>query len=145
MIANSHQTSTLEVSRGLRAIRFGRMVGWLIVGLVVVSLLAVSIWSQNSMRYPGAERQGAAPFPLQLQPTGSLSQQSAYQTPDDLAQVLSWYAQHLGLGHDIPQGDNCVMMSRVDAYLFLEQSLAVTLCAQPTRTLIFVNRNIAIY
>jgi hypothetical protein len=145
MIANSHQTSTLEVSRGLRAIRFGRMVGWLIVGLVVVSLLAGLFWNQNSMRYPGAERQAATPFQIRFQPTAGLSQQSAYQTPDDLAQVLSWYAQHLGLGHDIPQGDNCVMMSRVDAYLFLEQSLAVTLCAEPTSTLIFINRNIAMH
>ncbi len=145
MIANSHPTATLELSRGLRSIRFGRIVGLVIVALVIVSLLAGSVWSQNSVRYPGAERQPATPFQIRFQPTTSLSQQSAYQTPDDLAQVLSWYAKHLGLDHDIPQGDNCVMMTRVDAHLFLEQSLAVTLCSQPTRTLIFINRNIAMY
>jgi hypothetical protein len=120
------------------------MAGWLIAGLVVVSLLAVSIWSQNSIRYPGAERQAAAPFPLQLQSTGSLSQQSAYQTTDDLPQVLGWYAQHFGMSHEMPQGDNCVTMTRTDAHMFLEQTFVVTLCTQPKRTFIFTKRGLAL-
>jgi hypothetical protein len=73
MIANSHQTARSEVSRNLRSFRFESMAGWLIAGLVVVNLLAVSIWSQNSIRYPGAERQAAAPFPLRCSPQGALA------------------------------------------------------------------------
>lgn len=144
MVANAHQTGPLEVSRGLRSVRLGKMAGWLIIALVVASLLAGLFWSQNSARYPGAQRQAAAPFPLQLLPTGRLSQQSAYQTTGDLPQVLGWYAQHFGMSHEIPQGDNCVTMTQTDAHIFLEQTFVVTLCAQSTRTLIFINRSIAI-
>ena len=134
MIADSHQTGTLEVSRRARPVRFGRTAGWLIAGLAVASLLVGLIWNQNLVRYPGAERQAA----------GSLSQQRTYQTPDDLPQVLRWYAQHFGLGHEMPQGDDCVTMTQVDTHLFLQQSIAITLCAQPKRTLIFVNRSLAV-
>jgi hypothetical protein len=144
MIADSHQTGTLEVSRRARPVRFGLTAGWLILGLAVASLLVGLIWSYNLVRYPGAERQAASQFQLRFQPLGNLSQQSAYQTPDDLPQVLSWYTQHFGLGHDMPQGDNCVRMTQVDAHLFLQQSLAVTLCAYPTRTLIFIDRSLAV-
>lgn len=144
MLADSHQTGTLEASRRVRSVRFGLRTGWLIAGLAAASLLVGLMWNQNSVRYPGAERQAAASFQLGLQPTGKLSQQSSYQTPDDLPQVLGWYAQHFGLGHDIPQGDDCVMVTRVDAHGFLQQSLAVTLCAHPTRTLIFINRSLAV-
>ena len=142
MIADSHQTGTLEVSRRARPVRFGLTAGWLIAGLAVASLLVGLIWSHNLVQYPGAERQAAAQFQLRFQPTVSLSQQSAYQTPDDLPQVLGWYAQHFGLGHDVPQGDHCVTMTQVNAHLILQQPLAVTLCAHPTRTLIFINRSL---
>jgi hypothetical protein len=144
MLANSHQTGTLEVARRARSVRFGRTAGWLIVGLAVASLLVGLIWNQNLVRYPGAERQATAQFQLRFQPTGNLSQQSAYQTPDDLPQVLGWYTQHFGLSHEMPQGNNCVTMTQVDPHLFLQQSLAVTLCAHPTRTLIFINRSLAV-
>src|SRR5688572_31358875 len=144
MLTDSHQTGTLELSRGPRSVRFGRAAGWLIIGVAVASLVVGLIRNQNLVRYPGAERQAAAQFQLQFQPTGNLSQQSAYQTPDDLPQVLGWYAQHFDLGHEIPQGDNCVRMTQVDAYLYLQQSLAVTLCAYPTRTLIFINRSLMV-
>ena len=134
MLADSHQTNTLEVSRRARSIRFGLTAGWLIVGLAVASLLVGLLWSYSSVRYPGAERQAL----------GSLSQQSTYQTTDDLPKVLRWYVQHFGLSHEVPQGDDCVTMTQVQTHLFLQQSLAVTLCAQPRRTLIFVNRILAL-
>ena len=134
MLADSHRTGTLEVSRRTRSVRFGLRAVWLIAGLAVVSLFVGLIWSSNSVRYPGAESQMA----------GILSQQSAYQTPDDLPQVLGWYTQHFGLSHEMPQGNNCVTMTQVDPHLFLQQSLAVTLCAHPTRTLIFINRSLAV-
>jgi hypothetical protein len=35
-------------------------------------------------------------------------------------------------------------MTRINEHLILQPSLAVTLCAEPTRTLIFVNRSIAL-
>jgi hypothetical protein len=144
MLTESHQTGTLEVPRRARSVRFGVRTGWLIVGLAVAGLLVGLIWNQNSVRYPGAERQAAAPFQLGFEPTGNLSEQSAYQTPDDLPQVLGWYAQHFGTGHEIPQGDHCVTMNQVDAHLFLQQTMAVTLCAEPTRTLIFINRSLTV-
>jgi len=144
MFTDTHQTGTLEVSRQARSVRFRVTAGWLIAGLAVASLLVGLIWNHNLVRYPGAERQAAAQFQLRFQPTGNLSQLSAYQTPDDLPQVLSWYAQHFGLGHDMPQGDNCVKVTQVKAHLFLQQSLDVTLCAHPTHTLIFINRSLAV-
>ena len=134
MLADSHQTVKLEVSRWARSLQFRMTAGWLIIGLAVASLIVALIWSGNLGRYPGAVRQAA----------GSLSQQSTYQTPDDLPKVLRWYAQHFGLGHEMPQGDDCVTMTQVDTHVFLQQSLAVTLCAQPRRTLIFVNRSLAL-
>jgi hypothetical protein len=133
MFADSQQTGTLEVSRWPRSVRFGPGVIWLIVGLTVISVLTGLVWTQT-VRYPGAEHQAA----------GSLSQQSTYQTPDDLPQVLRWYAQHFGLGHEMPQGDDCVTMTKVDEHLFLQQSILVTLCAQPRRTLIFINRSLTV-
>jgi hypothetical protein len=143
MFTQSQQTSTLKVARWPRSLRLGLMAVWLIMALVIAGLLIGLNWSLNSPLYPGAERQAAAQFQLRLQPTGILTQQSAYQTPDDLPQVLDWYAQHFGLDHDMPQGDTCVTMTRADPYLFLQQSLAVTLCAHPTRTLIFMDRSLA--
>jgi hypothetical protein len=142
MLTNSHQTGTLEVSRGARSIRFGLRMGWLITGLAVAGLLGGLIWSYNLVRYPGAEGQAAAQFELRFQPPGNLSQQSAYQTSDDLPQVLGWYARHLGLSHEMPQGDHCVTMTQADTRLYLQQPLVVTLCAHPTRTLIFINRSL---
>ena len=144
MFANSHQTRTLEVPRRARFVRLGWMVSWLIAGLVIVSLLVGFTWSRNLVPYPSAERQAAAQLQLRFQPQININQQTAYQTPDDLPQVQGWYAQHLDLSHDMPQGDTCVTMTRVDPYLFFQQSLIVTLCAQPTRTLIYVNRSLAI-
>jgi hypothetical protein len=132
MYTQSQQTSTLNVARGPRSVRFGPGVIWLIVSLTVISLLTGLIWIVKSAQYPGAESQAA----------GSLSQQSTYQTPDDLPKVLRWYARHFGLGHEMPQGDNCVTMTQVDAHLFFQESIVVTLCAQPRRTLIFVNRSL---
>lgn len=143
MFADTHQTRTLEVARSERSVKLGVMAGWLIVGLAVASLLAGLIGSYTSLRYPGAKRQVPAEFQFPFPPTGILRQQSAYQTPDDLAQVLGWYTQQFGLGHERPQGENCVTMTRVNQYLVLQQSLTVTLCAHPTRTLIFINRSLA--
>lgn len=134
MFADSHQTGTLEVPRRARSVRFGGMVGGLLLGLAVASLLVGSIWNQNLVRYPGAERQAEAQFQVTSQ----------YQTSEDLPKVLRWYAQHFGLSHEVPQGDNCVMVTGEDTYLFLQQSLTVTLCAHQTRTLIFVNRSLAV-
>jgi hypothetical protein len=131
MYTQSQQTSTLNVARGPRSVRFGPGVIWLVIGLTVISLLAGLIWAQMA-RYPGAEPQAA----------GSLSQQSTYQTADDLPKVLRWYTRHFGLSHEMPQGDDCVTMTRVDAHLFFQQSIAVTLCSQPRRTIIFVNRSL---
>lgn len=127
-----------------RSIMFGVVAGWLIVGLAVAGLLVGLIRDESRVRYPGAGRLAAAPLGLDTLPKGAISQNSAYQTTDDLPQVLGWYAQNLGLGHDAPQGDNCVTMTRVNAYLFLQHSLAVTLCSHPDRTLIFVNRSLAV-
>ena len=143
MVADSYQAGTLEVSLWERSIRYGLRAGGLMVGFAIISLLVGLIWSYDSVRYPGAERQAAAPFQLRFQPTGTLSQQSAYQTSDDLPHVLGWYAQHFGLGHEMPQGENCVAMTRVGEVLFLQRSFAVTLCAYPARTLIFINRSLA--
>jgi hypothetical protein len=134
MLTESHQTGMLEVPRPARSVRFGGMVGGLLLGLAVASLLVGSIWNQNLIRYPGAERQAEAQFQVTSQ----------YQTSEDLPKVLRWYAQHFSLSHEVPQGDNCVMVTGEDTYLFLQQSLAVTLCAHQTRTLIFVNRSLAV-
>ena len=144
MFTDWHQTGTLEVSHWARSVRFGLTAGGLIVGLAITSLLVGLIWNHNSVRYPGARRQAAAQFQFRFQPTGNLSQHSAYQSSDDLPQVLGWYAQHLGLDHDMPQGDTCVTMTRVSVLLFFQRALAVTLCAHPTRTLIFINRSLAV-
>jgi hypothetical protein len=112
------------------------MAGRLIVGLAIASLIIALAWSGNSVRYPGAEHRAAR----------ILTQQSAYQTPDDLPRVLRWYVQHFDLNHEVPQGENCVTMTQVGQplFLFLEQSITVTLCAQPRRTLIFVNRSLTV-
>ena len=134
MVSESHQTGTLGVARQARAARFGSRTGWLIAGLAVASLLVGSIWIYSLVRYPGAERQAAAQFQVK----------SHYQTPDDLPKVLRWYAQHFGLGHEMSQGDNCVVLTGEQAYLFLQQSLAVTLCDHSTRTLIFIDRSLAL-
>ena len=114
------------------------------MGLAVIGLLAGLIWGNNLTSYPGAERQAAPGFEFRIQPTGGLNQQIAYQTSDDMPKVLSWYAQHFGLGHETPQGNNCVAMTQVDTRLFLQQSLTVTLCAHPTRTLIFIDRSLTV-
>jgi hypothetical protein len=134
MLTGSHQTGTLEVSRRARPVGFGLRAGWLIAGLAVAGLLIGLIWNQNLVRYPGADRQAVAQFQVTSQ----------YQTSDDLPKVLRWYAQHFGLSHEVPQGENCVMVTGEDVYLFLQQSLAVTLCAHPTRTLIFIDRSLAV-
>lgn len=133
MLADSHQTGTLEVPRRARSVRIGGMVGWLIAGLAVASLLVGLIWNHYGVRYPGADRQSTNQFQMTFQ----------YQTSDDLPKVLHWYVQHFGLSHEVPQGENCLMLTGEDTYLFLQQSIDVTLCAQQRRTLIFVNRRFA--
>ena len=144
MLANSHQTGTLEVARSGRSVKLGVMAGGLIIGLAIAGLLVGLIRSYDLVRYPGAEPQSASPFQVRFQPTGKFSQQNAYQTPDDLPQVLGWYARHLGLGHEMPQGDRCVTMTRVGEILFLQRSLTITLCNHSTGTLIFVDRSLAV-
>ena len=134
MLTESHQTGTLGVSRQVRSVRFGLRTGWLIAGVAVASLLVGSIWIHNLPRYPGAEPQSMGQFQVKSQ----------YQTPDDLPKVLRWYAQHFGLGHEMSQGDNCVLLTGTHAYLFLQQSLAVTLCDHQSRTLIFIDRSLAL-
>ena len=134
MLADSHQTGMLEVPPRARSVWFGGMTGWLIVCLAVASLLVGLIWNHYQVRYPGADHQSSNQFQVTFQ----------YQTPDDLPKVLRWYIQHYGLSHEVPQGENCVMVTGEDDYLFLQGSLAVTLCAHPTRTLIFVDRSLAV-
>ena len=144
MYATRNPEGAIQVSRAARSIQFGLTAGWLIVGLAVASLLVGLIRSDSLTRYPGVERLAATPLGLDTLLKGAISQNSAYQTADDLPQVLGWYARNFGLGHDVPQGDNCITMTRVNAYLFLQHSLAVTLCSHPDRTLIFVNRSLAV-
>lgn len=134
MITHSNQTGTLGVYPWARSVWFGGMAGWLIACLVIASLLVGLIWNHYAVRYPAAEHQTTNQFQVTIQ----------YQTPDDLPKVLRWYTQHYALNHELPQGENCVMMTGEDDYLFLQGSLAVTLCAQQTRTLIFVNRSFAV-
>ena len=134
MFTQSQQSGTLKVSPWPRSVRFGSRVIWLIVGLTVISLLAGFIWSYNLASYPGADRQAVSQFQVTSQ----------YQTSDDLPKVLRWYVQHFGLSHEVPQGENCVMLTGKHAYLFLQQSLAVTLCDHSTRTLIFLDRSLAV-
>ena len=134
MFANSHHTGTIEVSRGARSVRFGLTAGWMIVGLAVAGLLVGLIWFHNLARYPGADRQATTQFQVTSQ----------YQTSDDLPKVLRWYAQHFGLSHEVPQVDNCVMLTGKHTYLFLQQSLGVILCDHSTRTLIFIDRSLAV-
>jgi hypothetical protein len=110
------------------------MAGWLVVGLAVASLLVGLIWNHYQVRYPGADHQA----------TNQLQVTFQYETPDDLPKVLRWYTRHYGLSHELPRGDNCVMLTGEDNYLFLQGSLAVTLCAQQRRTLIFVDRSFAV-
>jgi|SRR5687767_727483 len=134
MFAHSHQTGTMEVSQGARSVGFGLTAGWMIVVLAVASLLVGLIWMHNLARYPGADLQATTQFRVTSQ----------YQTSDDLPKVLRWYSQHFGLSHEVPQGDNCVILTGEHAYLFLQQSLAVTLCDHSTRTLIFIDRSLAV-
>ena len=134
MFADSHQTGTLEVARRARSVGFRGKAGWLIIGLVVASLLVGLIWSYTWVRYPGADPQATTLFQVT----------DHYQTADDLPKVLRWYTQHFGLSHELPQGENCVIVTGEDDYLFLHQSLAVTLCTQQTGTLIFVHRTFAV-
>ena len=131
MLANSHQTGTLEIPPRRRSVGSGVMAGWLIAGIVVVGLLVGLIWILNQVRYPGADRQSTDQFQVNFQ----------YQTSDDLPKVMRWYAQHFGLSHEMPQGENCVMLTGGGPYLILKQSITVTLCAHPRRTLIFVQRS----
>lgn len=145
MYATRNQEGAMQVSWAARSIQFGLIAGWLMVGLAVASLPVGLMWSESRVQYPGAERLGMAQFRLDTLPQGTLRQQSAYQTGDDLPQVLGWYAQHLGLGHEGPEVDNCITMTRVDAHLFLQQSLAVTLCSQLKGTLVFINRRLAMH
>lgn len=128
----------------MRFVIFGLTAGWLIVGLAMASLFVGLMWSDSSVRYSRAERLAAAYLQLDTLHKGTISLYSAYQTADDLPQVLGWYAQHFGLGHDKPKGDHCITLTRVDVRLFLQQSLAVTLCFQPKGTLIFVNRQLVL-
>lgn len=144
MFADTYQTSAQEFSRWARSVRFGLMAGVLIAGLAIASLLVGLIWNHTWLRYPGSERQAEGQLQLQFQPIAMLSQQSAYRTSDDLPQVLAWYARHFGLSHDRPEGDSCVTMTRVGTLLFFQRALAVTLCAHPTRTLIFINQSLAV-
>lgn len=144
MYATRNQEGTLHVSHAARSILFGLTAGWLIIGLAVASLPVGLIWSESLVRYPGAERLAAAHLRLDTLPKGTVSQHSAYQTADALPQVLGWYARNFGLGHDEPKGDNCITMTRVDARLFLQHSLAATLCFQLKGTLVFVNRSLAV-
>ena len=134
MIADSHQTGTLEVPRRARPVRFGVTAGWLIVGFAVASLFAGSIWNHYEVRYPGTVDQSANQLQLTFQS----------QTADDLPKVLRWYTQHYALSHEVPQGENCVTLTGKDDYLFVQGSLTVTLCAQQKRTLIFVHRSLTV-
>lgn len=134
MLTESHQTGMLEVPRRARSVGFGGMAGGLIIGLVVAGLLVSLIWNHYGVRYPGSDHQSTNQFQVTFQ----------YQTPDNLPKVLRWYVQHFGLSHEVPQGENCVMMTGKQAYLFLQQSLVVTLCDHSKRTLIFIDRSLAV-
>ena len=135
MVTNSHQTGMPEVLPQARSIWFGRRAGWLIVGVVVASLLVGSIWNHYAVRYPGADHLSTNQFHMTFQ----------YQTADELPKVLRWYTRHYAMSHEWPQGDNCVLVTGEDNYLFLKGSLAITLCAQRTRTLIIVDRGFAVH
>ncbi len=145
MYATRNPEGALQVSRPARSILFGLTAGWLIVGLAVASLLGGLIRSDGLARYPAAERLAATHVGLGTLTKGYVIQYSAYQTADDLPQVLGWYARNFGLGHDVQQGDNCITMTKVDAQLFLQHALAVTLCSQPRGTLVFINRSLSVH
>ena len=102
MYTTRNQEDTLQDSRAARSLKFGLLSGWLLVGLAGASLIGGLIWSDSWLRYPSAE-QLATHFQFDALATGVISQQSAYQTPDDLPQVMGWYVHHLGLGHDVLQ------------------------------------------
>lgn len=126
---------------------FALSAGGLTVALACAGLLVGFRHTDGLARYPKAERLAAAHFRLQALPKGYVSQHSAYQTADDLPDVLRWYTRHLGLGQRGPQGamSGCLTMTKVEAQLFLQHSLAITLCSQPKGTLVFVNRSLTVH
>jgi hypothetical protein len=118
--------------------------GGFAVAYACSSLVVGLIWSNGLARYPGAGPLGTARLRLDTLSSGYVSQHDAYQSADDLPKVFGWYARHFSLGHDEAQSENCLAMTRVAARLLLEHWLSVTLCSHPGRTLIFVNRSLAL-
>jgi hypothetical protein len=118
------------------------------VGVALAAALAglLAGWSRSDgmLRYPTAERLTTTHFRLESLAKGYVSQYGAYRTPNDLPQVLGWYAQEFGLSHAEAQADDCMTMTRLDARLFLQHSLGVTVCGRTRGTLIFVNRSLAL-
>ncbi len=129
-----------------RLVVFAFSAGGFAVVLGMAGLLVGWSRSDGLVRYPGAERVAAMHFRLDTLPKGYILQHSTYRTADDLPAVLGWHVRHFGLGQEYPKTamGSCLTLTNVDAQLFLQHALAITLCSRPNGTLVFVNRSLAI-
>jgi hypothetical protein len=111
--------------------------------------LAVCVYASRSLadtlgRYPGSmQRVGYQSRVIRFEQSG-LAHQVAYQSPDELASVLRWYAWRLQIAPvwDLGQGAGCAWFARTESAVLISHNVSVQLCATPGGTRILLNETL---
>ncbi len=118
--------------------------GLLAVTLVSVGLSATMNFEHASARYPGSMHIVSEHFNLLSFYKGYISQDSVYQTDDELTHVTAWYAGRYQIEpeHGMYTQGQCVRLARVDYYILIRPTVVVMLCSMTHGTQVFFNQTV---
>ncbi len=91
--------------------------------------------------YPGATRIEEENFDTSYLKHGWLARQAIYQSPDDLENVLLWYAAYLPQA-EMHETATCVALRQSQTVFHILRAISVLLCRLAPGTRIVVNENI---
>jgi hypothetical protein len=92
-------------------------------------------------RYPGAVRVEGEKVDAYYLSHGWLTRQAAYQSPDDLENVMRWYAAYLPQA-EMHETGTCVALRQTQTFVHILHTISVLLCQLPPGTRILVKEDV---
>jgi hypothetical protein len=116
---------------------------WVALSLVVLGVVLLIGWYQQSANYPGSIYMGESTM-YRFNPLLYIRQDASYRSSDPFNEVFNWYSSGFELGPETFAQSGCALMARSFTDLaVIERQMSVMVCDTPNGRLIFVMRSLS--